>query len=465
MARSECLPRFDEGAELPHTLDWRYLLPDARDGVTADVAPLARSPYQRDHDRILFSGPFRRLADKTQVFPLPIDDHVHSRLTHSLEVATIGRSLGNLVGRRLVESGVTLPEGRDARDVGDCVAAACLAHDLGNPPFGHVGERAIREYFALHAPAGLLDPLTARERSDLLRYEGNAQAFRILTRLEQPWRGRGLGLTYATLGAFMKYPCTSDVPGSGTAGRSAKKHGLMAREVDAWARAAESLGLARRAPKRDHWPRHPLAFLTEAADDIAYLLLDLEDGFRLKHVSEADYLRLVRPLTGASGTSEDATRRLAQRVDQLDRAGWLRARAIDTLIHQLTETFLARLDAILEGSFDDELRKSIPLAGELVDVEKACIQQCYEARDVLKMELAGAEAIQGLLQHFVQALLEPGTLRGEHQRRLRGMVISDEGTRYDQLVRITDHVAGMTDNYAVRLYRELRGMRYPGGRD
>lgn len=465
MARSECLPAFREDSAVPHTLDWQRLLPDSRDGVTADVAPLARSPYQRDHDRILFCGPFRRLADKTQVFPLPIDDHVHSRLTHSLEVATIGRSLGNLVGRRLVAAGFVLPHGRDARDVGDCVAAACLAHDLGNPPFGHVGERAIREYFARQAPAGLLDELSARERSDLMRYEGNAQAFRILTRLEQPWRGRGLGLTHATLGAFMKYPCTSDVPGPKTNGRSARKHGVMASEVDAWTRAADALGLARRAPKQERWPRHPLAFLTEAADDVAYLLLDLEDGFRLRHVSEADYLRLVRPLAGASGASDDATRKLAQRGDQLDRAGWLRARAIDMLIQQLADTFIEHLDPILEGAFDDELRKSIPLAGELAAVERACLEQCYEARDVLKMELAGAEAIQGLLQHFVQALLEPDTLRGRHQRKLRGMVISDDGTRYEQLVRITDHVAGMTDNYAVRLYRELRGMRYPGGRD
>jgi dGTPase len=174
------------------TLDWQRLLPDSRSGRPAEPDSPARSPFQRDHDRILFSGPFRRLADKTQVFPLPVDDHVHSRLTHSLEVATIGRSLGTLVGHRLAERGVALPAGRDARDLGDCVAAACLAHDLGNPPFGHVGERAIQEWFARHAPESLLEPLSERERLDLLRFEGNAQAFRILTRLETPWRG-GLG--------------------------------------------------------------------------------------------------------------------------------------------------------------------------------------------------------------------------------------------------------------------------------
>ena len=450
---------------MPSSLTWAGLLPDSRSGGSPEPPSSARSPFQRDHDRILFSGPFRRLADKTQVFPLPVDDHVHSRLTHSLEVATIGRSLGTLVGRRLQDSGVALPAGRDARDVGDCVAAACLAHDLGNPPFGHVGEQAIQEYFTRHRPAGLFDDLDEREQCDLLRFEGNAQAFRILTRLEQPWRGGGLGLTHATLGAFMKYPCTSDAGGRKDRGRSARKHGVMARELGVWQEAASALGLECRSEGVEHWPRHPLAFLTEAADDVAYLLLDLEDGFRLRHVSESDYLRLVRPLAGASGEQPEATQVLASRNSRLDRAGWLRARAIDTLVQELAEAFVANADGILAGTFDDELRRSIPHGDTLQQVERACLEQCYNARDVLKMELAGAEAIQGLLDCFVSALLSKGTLRGDHQRKLRSMVISDEGSRYEQLVRITDHIAGMTDNYAVRLYRELRGMRYPGGRD
>jgi dGTPase len=450
---------------LPRTLDWQHLLPDGRTGAAVESASDARSPFQRDHDRILFCGPFRRLADKTQVFPLPVDDHVHSRLTHSLEVATLGRSLGTLVGRRLVAAGVRLPEGRDPRDVGDCVAAACLAHDLGNPPFGHVGEQAIREYFARRAPAGLLAGLGERERRDLLLFEGNAQAFRILTRLEQPWRGGGLGLTHATLGAFMKYPCTSEVGGQKDRGRSARKHGVMARELPAWEATAAALGLERRTPGLDRWPRHPLAFLTEAADDVAYLLLDLEDGFRLKHVAEDEYLALVRPFAGASAVGADATRKLTSRNDRLDRASWLRARAIDTLLHELADVFMARLDGVVDGTFDDELRSDIPHAAELDAVERACQERCYQARDVLKMELAGAEAIEGLMGYLVSALLDPESLRGQHQRLLRPMVVADTGTRYEQLVRITDHVAGMTDNYAVRLYRELRGMRYPGGRD
>ncbi|HEV2105497.1 MAG TPA: dNTP triphosphohydrolase, partial [Candidatus Eisenbacteria bacterium] len=275
---------------------WTRLLSAVREPAAAGAgAPEseARSPFQRDHDRILFSGPFRRLADKTQVFPLPVDDHVHSRLTHSLEVASIGRSLGSLVGAGLAAAGET-----DAapRELGDCVAAACLAHDLGNPPFGHVGEQAIREFFAARPDA--LAGLEARERLDLLRYEGNAQAFRIVTRLERPWRGGGLGLTHATLGAFVKYPCASDAAGAPGAGRSARKHGLMAADVPVWAEIAGALGLPR-DPGAARWRRHPLAFLAEAADDVAYLLLDLEDGLRLGHVGEHDYVELVRPLAGA----------------------------------------------------------------------------------------------------------------------------------------------------------------------
>jgi dGTPase len=450
---------------LPRTLDWQHLLPDGREAGAEEVPSPARSPFQRDHDRILFSGSFRRLADKTQVFPLPYDDHVHSRLTHSLEVATIGRSLGTLVGRKLVDLGALLPAGRDARDLGDCVAAACLAHDLGNPPFGHIGEEAIQEYFSKQAPPGLLDPLTERERQDLMRFEGNAQAFRILTRLERPWRRGGLALTHATVGAFLKYPCTSDVAAGRAPGRSAKKHGLMAGELATWERIAPALNLERRRPGVDHWPRHPLAFLTEAADDVAYLLLDLEDGLRLRRLSEPDYARLVEPLCEPRHATPALERRPTDWNEMLDRAGWLRAGAIDTLIHELADAFVKRGGAILDGSFDDELRKTIPHAAALDAVQTACLEHCYRARDVLKMELAGAEAIQGLLECFVTALLEPDSLRGTHQRRLRSTVIADTGSRYEQLVRITDHVAGMTDNYAVRLYRELRGMRYPGGRD
>ena len=448
---------------MPRTLEWRDLLPDTRAG-DAGSQSAARSPFQRDHDRILFSGPFRRLADKTQVFPMPVDDHVHSRLTHSLEVATIGRSLGTLVGRKLLEAGVALPRGRDHRDVGDCVAAACLAHDLGNPPFGHVGESAIQEYFRSRAPASLLDGLSDRERLDFERFEGNAQAFRILARLERPRRGDGLALTHATLGAFMKYPCTSDVAARGEQVPAQRKHGVLASELSRWEAVAAALGLGRPDPARTAWTRHPLALLTEAADDVAYLLLDLEDGFRLRLVQPSEFQRLLWPIAHERDAS-DGEPVPAEYLERLDWAGELRGLAIDRLIHQLADAFVRSADRILEGTFASTLTQEIPLHPALREVRRACRAHCYEARDVLKMEATGIEAIQGLLGFYVAAVLEPARASSERVRKLLPHVYEPGLARYEQLLRITDHVAGMTDNYAVRLYRELRGMRYPGGRD
>jgi dGTPase len=446
-----------------HAIRWPSLLPESRDGDPVDDSRGARSPFQRDHDRILFSGPFRRLADKTQVFPLPVDDHVHSRLTHSLEVATIGRSLGTLVGRRLVASGVSLPEGRDARDVGDCVAAACLAHDLGNPPFGHVGETAIQEYFRSRAPASLLEGLSRRERLDFERFEGNAQAFRILSRLERPQRGAGLALTHATLGAFMKYPCTSEAADPDGPAPAHRKHGVLASELDRWEAVAGSLGLPRPDVSRAAWSRHPLAHLTEAADDVAYLLLDLEDGFRLRLVGAPEFERLLSPIASAPAPTLEAIP--DEYLERLEWAGQLRGQAIERLLHQLAEAFVHSADRILDGSFTDSLTRVIPLRDALREVRRACRVHCYEARDVLKMEATGIEAIQGLLDFHVQALVLPERAASQRVRKLLPHVFEPGLSRYDALLRITDHVAGMTDNYAVRLYRELRGMRYPGGRD
>lgn len=421
----------------------------------------ARSAWQRDHDRILFSGPFRRLADKTQVFPLPFDDHVHSRLTHSLEVATIGRSLGSRVGAELSARG-HLPEGLSARDLGDCVAAACLAHDLGNPPFGHIGEQAIQEFFRRHEV--LLGGVSEREREDLLRFEGNAQGFRTVMRPQYAWRGPGLDLTVSTLGTFMKYPCTSDARLKG-AGKSRRKHGVMAADAAAWTQVADALGLPKRSGAAEARARHPLAFLTEAADDVAYLLLDLEDGFRLGHVTEHQLREVLDPIAQLPAGHAARTEASLPWAERIDRAAFLRGRAIDTLVGELAEVFLGREAAILEGTFDEALRDHIPSCDGLDAIERLCFERCYKARDVLKMELTGAEAIQGLLGFFTSALTETHALRTAHLRDLYGSILSTDGSRYEQLVRITDHVAGMTDHYAVRLYRELRGVRYPGGRD
>jgi len=440
--------------------DWQRLLSTVRLGAPPEDQAPARSPFQRDHDRILFSGPFRRLADKTQVFPLPYDDHVHSRLTHSLEVASIGRSLGTLVGGRVLEREPALAEALDARDFGDCVAAACLAHDLGNPPFGHVGEDAIREYFGRERP--FWDQLTERQRLDLTTFEGNAQTFRIVTRTERPSRRGGLQLTLATLGALVKYPCSSRVASKAATHKSARKPGLFDDDLVVYAPIAEQLGLVRLAD--EHWQRHPLALLMEAADDIAYLLLDLEDGLRLKHVSEALFLDCLRPLSEHDARCPDLTPDHGDYASRLDRADLLRAIAINTLVHDAADAFMAAHDDILAGSFTRSLEERMHHRAAMGVIKQVCIEKCYQARDVLKMELSGAEAIQGLLAIFIGALADQDSLRGAHMQRLYPRQFQQDD-RYQQLLRLTDHISGMTDHYAVRLYRELRGMRYPGGRD
>ncbi len=441
------------------SLDWRQCMSAGRFGAPAEDSTVARTPFQRDYDRILFSGAFRRLADKTQVFPLPYDDHVHSRLTHSLEVASIGRSLGTLVGTRVLERRRELVGALDPRDFGDCVAAACLAHDLGNPPFGHVGEDAIREFFA--ARPALLAELGERQRNDLTMFEGNAQTFRIVTRLERPTRGTGLQLSCATLGALVKYPCSSRAAERGSPLKRLRKPGLFDGDVEPFGRIAGTLGLA--SAGEDHWVRHPLAYLTEAADDIAYLLLDLEDGLRLGQVPYALYEECLQPL--CEGHPRLAGLRPPQDyADRLDRADLLRAIAVNTLVHDAADAFMDAHDAILEGRLESSLDAVMRSQEPLRRIKHVCRTRCYEARDVLKMEISGAEAIQGLLDVFFSALEDGGSLRGRHLRLLYPKLFH-EASPYERLLRLTDHVSGMTDHYAVRLYRELRGMRYPGGRD
>lgn len=445
---------------MPH--DWLQLLDPGRRSGAPDSSARARTPFQRDHDRVLFSGPFRRMADKTQVFPLPYDDHVHSRLTHSLEVAAIGRSLGTLAGRRILADRADLAGRLEDRDFGDCVAAACLAHDLGNPPFGHVGEEAIQEFFRAAPASGPWADLAPEEKADFERFEGNAQTFRIVTRLERPLRGHGLDPTHATLGALVKYPCTAAAADRAAGLASRKKHGVLTADRAAWEATAAALGLARDPGGRPAWRRHPLAFLTEAADDIAYNILDLEDGYRLRYVDEPAYLGLMEPL--AAGAPTPGEGRALSWAAKFDRADALRAAAVETLVHQFADLFVARLDGILDGTFDGPLAGGIPAREALEAIGATCLERCYRARDVLKMELTGAEAIQGLLAIFTDAFASPRSLRAGHLARLLPALFADLPP-YERLLGLTDHVSGMTDHYAVRLYRELRGMRYPGGRD
>jgi dGTPase len=432
------------------------------DGRAARLSP-SRSPFLKDYDRIIFSGSFRRLADKTQIFPLPTDDHVHSRLTHSLEVASIGRSLGVMVGTELIERDL-LPEAFTARDVGDAVAAACLAHDLGNPPFGHVGEDAIREFYTEHRNAAWFAALPPHTRSDLLHFEGNAQAFAIVTRIEKASPAHGLNLTAVTLGALLKYPCGSAATVAGGP-QHRRKHGFHARDVAMMRALASQLGLRPEDDAGLAWSRHPLAFLTEAADDIAYQILDLEDGLRLGLVPRPLYQQALGALCADARHIDQTDLMSLGRQDMLRVAGHNRAVAVGRLAEEAAAAFMANADAIVAGTHGRSLKKDMALGAHLETVRQLNERYCYAARDVLKMEIAGTAAIKGVLGALVDAARAGNDIQSRHLRELLPDIVTGESNVADQVLRVTDHVAGMTDSYILRLYRELKGIRLPGDRE
>jgi dGTPase len=458
--------------EIP--MEWRSLLSRKRvslDGSLHDPSPEAgRSAFERDWDRVLFSTAFRRMHDKTQVFPLPDDDVVHSRLTHSLEVASVGRSLGKRVGREICQRYKIDPDAEfDPHDVGDVVAAACLAHDIGNPPFGHAGEDAIAAFFRSDAGASSLAGLAARERADLEAFEGNAQGFRLITRLQLEV-DQGVHLTAATLAAFCKYPRESgdDLKVKGRA--STKKHGAFQDDLQALAAVAKESGLpvAIGQSGTNSWTRHPLAFLVEAADDICYSILDIEDGVRLRHVDAKEAEDLL--VAVASKAPAFAADRLKVFHEPRLRVGYLRAMAIGQMIEESADKFLEVEATILRGGQDVALGDIIASRDELEALKKLARKQCYKAAEVIEIELAGYEALGGLLGHFIPAVVpDPAASAGTPERQQKALellrqrsVRVDEESRYRRILRVTDYVSGMTDRHALATYRRLKGIAIPG---
>jgi dGTPase len=449
------------------TMDWQLLLSrrrlSFRGDFQASAQPHPRSAFERDWDRILFSTAFRRMHDKTQVFPLPDNDVVHSRLTHSLEVASVGRSLGKNVGRTLLERHPALASHVDIHDLGDIVAAGCLAHDIGNPPFGHAGENAIASFFQSDAGRAATVGLAPRERDDFERFEGNAQGFRVLTRLQLEGDG-GLHLTSATLAAFSKYPRESGAALRRPGQVATKKHGFFQDDTAAFAALARETGLAPlgSAPGAA-WARHPLAFLVEAADDICYSILDIEDGARLGHVQPAN----AELLLAALAPHDPA--RLASFTDAMERISYLRARAIGRMIDQCVEVFLDHEPAILDGSHGSSLADQIANAAQLQALQTFALHACYRAPEVLEIELAGYEALGGLLATFVPAAAadpRDGPLAEKQQKTLallhgRGVKLTGP-TTYERILRVTDYVSGMTDRHALATFRRLTGIAIPG---
>lgn len=447
-------------------MEWKQLLSPHRVGSSrpGEISQ-ARSPFQRDFDRIVFSGSFRRLQDKTQVFPLVKADYVRTRLTHSLETSSIARSLGSAVGVFLCDN-FDLGEAQPS-DVGAAVAAAALAHDIGNPPLGHAGEEAIRHWFT-HSDVGrsTRDVMNENEAADFEFYEGNAQGFRVLAKLEMPDQRGGMQLTCATLAAFAKYPCASRVARkpSGVAG---KKFNFFRSEEDLFREMAEHTGLIEAGPSA--WQRHPLAYLVEAADDIAYRIVDFEDGQRLGLI---DYQELERFFLEIID-SERSAEYVATIESPLRKTEFLRAQVIGRLVAQCAKVFIDHHDELLKGTLEKPLLSYIESQEPLERIAARSTRDLYQHRAVAEVIGAGFEMVSGMLDIFVPCVNEmalektSGKTASYRSRRMSALIpdmehhLADEEWKrsaYLRLLRILDYISGMTDSYAVGLYQKLKGI-------
>lgn len=416
----------------------------------------SRTSFDRDFDRIIFSHPFRKLQDKTQVHPLPEHDFVHNRLTHSLEVSSVGRSLGRLVGEKVLERTTALKAAITANDFGVIVASASLAHDIGNPPFGHSGEEAISEYFIRNSQI-LESQFTEQEWTDLIKFEGNAQGYRLLNKSGY----QGLKLTAPTLAAFTKYPRPSKVEDAFKPRRSQKKFGFYASEQELFSGMVESLQLKKLA---DHqWVRHPLAFLVEAADDICYHVIDLEDGCNLGLVGHDETVELYASVIG-DRFDKNKLYNIRSKKEQIS---ILRALAINELISQSVSLFLDCEDQILSGDFDAALTDVIPATDYLAEISKVSVQKIYRSRTVLEIEAAGFTVIEGLLGAFVPSVINPEPTRKDkvNYRLLpeeTKQEIEEAATPYLAIRALLDFISGLTDTNAMSLYRKITGISLPG---
>ncbi len=455
-------------------MNWEKLLNSRRLGDERDNYDVFahRSAFQRDYDRIIFSSAFRRMQDKTQVFPVPENDFVHNRLTHSIEVSSVGRTLGNLVGQYVLELEPQLKDlGNSMHMFGDIVAAASLAHDVGNPPFGHSGETAIGNYFLNNKELKERYKLNDQEWNDLTKYEGNAHGFRLLTNHHPDEIKGGLRLTYATLGCFSKYPRASIVDDkylieSSIKRTSSKKFSYFQSENELFKQVAETLELrklTKEHPEQRAWARHPLVFMVEAADNICYRIIDLEDGYKLGYLKFNEMEELLIPLLKRSFDAKEALKKYQHIKDLGEKIGYLRAKSINVLIYESMEIFKDNYTAIMSGDFDQEITDIIHSADILEGPIKKANIYLYNRKPVIEIELAGYQVISGLLERFMDAQLNPENGMNKKMLQLlpQQFHVNDQDSAYKKIMKAVDFVARMTDSYALNLYRRLSGHSLP----
>ena len=440
-----------------YMMNWDKLISDKRLGLEHyhDTKGGVRSDFERDYDRLVFSSPFRRLQNKTQVFPLPGSIFVHNRLTHSLEVSCVGKSLAGEVALQLRERYAGEPWCDKLRDLGEIVAAACLAHDLGNPPFGHSGEKTIGAYFSEGRGLQLREHLTAEQWNDLIHFEGNANSFRTLVHQFNGRRPGGFAMTYSTLASIVKYPFSSSQAGK------KGKFGFFSSEKEQFERIATELGMIKLGEER--YCRHPLVYLVEAADDICYQIMDIEDGHKLKILETEETMSLL-----LSFFEEDRRKHICEVMshvaDPNEKIAYLRSSAVGLLVQECAATFVAHEQEILEGRFEGSLIDSIsPLAAEgYKQCSQVAFEKLYRAGYVVDVDLAGNRIINLLLEKLIDAVMHP-------ERNYSQLLLNKFPQQYDvhapvlfeKIQAVLDHISAMTDVYALNLYRQLDGISIP----
>ncbi|QMU63224.1 MAG: deoxyguanosinetriphosphate triphosphohydrolase [Flavobacteriaceae bacterium] len=444
-------------------MNWEQLLSLKRFGDTQKRERTAqdetRLGFDVDFDRIIFSSSFRSLQDKTQVIPLSETDFVHTRLTHSLEVSVVGRTLGRRVGKELLKKYPHLTTaGYTFNDFGAIVAAASLMHDIGNPPFGHSGEKAIGEYFKTGNGLKYKSDITDKEYQDLIDFEGNANGFKILTEKREGISG-GMRLSYATLGAFLKYPKES-LPKRPTTHIADKKYGFFQSEKAAFLDVANNLGLQQKSTADTiSFYRHPLAYLVEAADDICYTIIDFEDGINLGLIEEAFALEyLIKLVKDTIDTKKYHLLKFKK-----DRVSYLRALAINTLINEAVAIFLENETAILKGGFEKSLLNKCKYEAQINDIIKISIRKIYLSNEVVEKEVGGYKIIADLLDVFINAVHNEYSGTASNYDRLMLNLLPYEfrvihSDVYTMLLMICTYVSRMSDSYATKRHKKIKGM-------
>lgn len=441
------------------SMDWNQLLSIKRLGkpTSGKLTPDARTQFQRDYDRLIFSSPFRRLQNKTQVFPLPGSIFVHNRLTHSLEVASVGRSLGNIISRELDKNGEKHPL---LSEIGSVVAAACLAHDMGNPPFGHSGEDAIKAYFETGNGQALKNGLNETQWKDLIFFDGNANAFRVLSHQFNGRRTGGFALTYTMLASIVKYPYESSLT-------SKAKFGFFQSEKETFAHIADELGLKRIDSEGIKYARHPLVYLVEAADDICYQIMDVEDAHKLKILSYNEtkelYLDFYHPEKDAA-TLSSIEQTFTVVSDPNEQIAYLRAGVINKLIFDCVQVFINNYSKIMNGSFSGSLIDHISETSHnaMQNVVKVSVKRIYSDSSVVEIELAGYKVINTITDHFVNAVLTKNKYNKKLMSLFPEQFLATSDDKYSKIQSVIDFVSGMTDVYALDLYRKITGISIPG---